>query len=51
MGYSEWRRYVRLASDRHYQRLDITGLTGVTEAQRAALLVLGATEQPSQALP
>ena len=35
-----------LRSDRPYQRLDITGLTGVTEAQRAALLTLGATEQP-----
>ena len=33
-----------LRSDRHYQRLDITGLTGVTEAQRAALLALGAIE-------
>jgi WD40 repeat protein len=31
-----------LRSDRHYQRLDVTGLTGVTEAQRAALLELGA---------
>jgi WD40 repeat protein len=34
-----------LRSDRHYQRLNITGLTGVTEAQRAALLALGAIEQ------
>jgi hypothetical protein len=25
--------------------MDITGLTGVTEAQRAALLALGAVEQ------
>jgi WD40 repeat protein/transcriptional regulator with XRE-family HTH domain len=32
-------------SDRHYQRLEITGLTGVTEAQRAALLALGAVER------
>jgi WD40 repeat protein len=31
-----------LRSDRRYERLDITGLTGVTEAQRAALLALGA---------
>src|SRR4029079_1757378 len=30
-----------LRSDRHYQRLDITGLTGVTDAQRAAILGLG----------
>jgi WD40 repeat protein len=33
-----------LRSDRHYQRLDITGLTGVTQAQRAALLELGAID-------
>jgi WD40 repeat protein len=33
-----------LRSDRRYERLDITGLTGVTEAQRAALLALGAIE-------
>jgi WD40 repeat protein len=33
-----------LRSDRHYQRLDITGLSGVTQAQRAALLALGAIE-------
>ena len=35
-----------LRGDRRYQRLDITGLIGVTEAQRAALLALGATEGP-----
>jgi hypothetical protein len=35
-----------LRPERRYERLDITGLTGVTEAQRAALLVLGAV-QPS----
>ena len=29
-----------------YERLDITGVTGVTTAQRAALLALGAIEQP-----
>ena len=34
-----------LRSDRNYQRLDITGLTGVTQAQRAALLALGAIDQ------
>jgi hypothetical protein len=33
-------------SDRYYERLDITGLTGVTESQRAALLALGAIEKP-----
>jgi WD40 repeat protein/transcriptional regulator with XRE-family HTH domain len=35
-----------LRNDRHYQRLDITGLTGLTEAQRAALRALGAVEAP-----
>jgi hypothetical protein len=34
-----------LRLDRRFERLDITGLTGVTSAQRAALLVLGAREQ------
>jgi WD40 repeat protein len=34
-----------LRSARRYERLDITGLTGITEAQRAALLALGAVEQ------
>jgi WD40 repeat protein len=33
-----------LRSDHLYERLNITGLTGVTEAQRAALLTLGAVE-------
>jgi WD40 repeat protein/DNA-binding XRE family transcriptional regulator len=33
-----------LQSDRRYQRLDITGLTGITEAQRATLIALGAME-------
>ena len=33
-----------LRSDRRYERLDITGLTGVTEARRAALLTLGAVD-------
>jgi hypothetical protein len=31
--------------DRRYQRLDITGLTGVTDAQRTALLAQGAVER------
>jgi WD40 repeat protein len=34
-----------LRADRRYERLDITGLTGVTEAQRSALLSLGAVER------
>ena len=33
-----------LRGDRRYERLDITGLSGVTEAQRAALLALGAVD-------
>ena len=36
-----------LQAARRYERLDITGLTGVTSAQRAALLALGAVEQSS----
>jgi len=36
-----------LRNDRHYQRMNITGLTGVTEAQRAALFVLGAIQAPT----
>jgi hypothetical protein len=41
-----------LRADRRYERLDITRLTGVTEAQRAALLALGAIEQaPASSLP
>ena len=41
-----------LRSDRAYERMDITGLTGVTEAQRAALRALGAVEQaPAQTAP
>jgi WD40 repeat protein len=34
-----------LRVERLYERLDITGLTGVTDAQRAALLALGAIER------
>jgi WD40 repeat protein/transcriptional regulator with XRE-family HTH domain len=34
-----------LRVERRYERLDITGLTGVTEAQRTALLALGAVER------
>jgi WD40 repeat protein len=36
-----------LRGDRRYERMDITGLTGVTDAQRAALLALGAVEHNS----
>jgi hypothetical protein len=31
-------------ADRRYERLDITGLTGVTVVQRSALLALGAVD-------
>jgi WD40 repeat protein len=34
-----------LRSARRYERVDITGLTGLTAAQRAALLALGAVER------
>jgi WD40 repeat protein len=33
-----------LRGDRRYERLNITGLTGVNEAQRSAMLALGAVE-------
>ena len=36
-----------LRGDRRYERMDITGLTGVTDAQRAALRALGAVEHNS----
>jgi WD40 repeat protein len=34
-----------LRPERRYERLDITGLTGITDAQRTALLALGAAER------
>lgn len=34
-----------LQADRHYQRVDSTGMTRVTHAERMALLALGAVEQ------
>jgi WD40 repeat protein/transcriptional regulator with XRE-family HTH domain len=37
-----------LRIDRRYERLDITGLTGVTAPQRHALLSLGAVDHPGQ---
>lgn len=37
--------YISAGSERRYERLDITGLTGITRAQRTALLALGAIEQ------
>ena len=37
-----------LRADRHYERLDVTGLTGVTDTQRAALFALGAVERTDE---
>jgi WD40 repeat protein len=34
-----------LRSDRRYERVDVTGMTGVTAAQRVSLLALGAVDQ------
>jgi len=34
-----------LRDDKPYEKMNITGITGVTEAQRIALLVLGAIEE------
>jgi hypothetical protein len=38
-----------LRAEGRYERLDITGLTGVTAAQRAALLALGAVDRDAPA--
>ncbi len=35
-----------LRPERRYERMDITRLSGTTDAQRTALLALGAVEQP-----
>jgi WD40 repeat protein len=46
-----------LRPERRYERLDITGLTGITDAQRTALLALGAVDRhapvtgPTRRLP
>jgi WD40 repeat protein/DNA-binding XRE family transcriptional regulator len=40
-----------LRGERRYEALDITGLSGITEAQRSALLALGAVDRSSQAPP
>ena len=37
-----------LQAERRYDGLDITRLSGITDAQRGALLALGAVEGPSQ---
>jgi WD40 repeat protein len=38
-----------LRSARRYERVDITGLTGVTDAQRQALIALGAMDRSGRA--
>lgn len=40
-----------LQRDRPCERLDISGLTGITESQRAALLALGAVERTGDSKP
>ena len=35
-----------LRAERRYERMDISGLIGITEAQRASLIALGAVERP-----
>src|SRR5262249_7423930 len=39
-----------LQADRRYDGLDITRLSGITDAQRTALLALGAVERASQSV-
>jgi WD40 repeat protein len=38
-----------LRADRRYARMDITGLTGVTDAQRGAMIALGAIDRSESA--
>ena len=40
-----------LRRDRPYERMDISGLSGITDAQRVSLIALGATEGQDHALP
>ena len=40
-----------LQRDRPYERLDITGVKGLTEAQKATLRALGATEDTPALIP
>jgi predicted ATPase len=37
-----------LRPERPYERMNIAGLTGITEAQRASLLALGAVDEPGE---
>jgi WD40 repeat protein len=40
-----------LRVERRFEALDITGLTGITDAQRRTLLTLGAIERRAQTTP
>ena len=40
-----------LRSDRPYERMNISGVTGITEAQRASLKALGAFEEEDGTKP
>jgi len=42
-----WQRTLR--AERRYEGMDITGLTGVTDAQRSALLAVGAVDHQDPA--
>jgi WD40 repeat protein len=44
----DWRT---LQGDRRYERVNIAGLTGITEAQRAALLAMGAVDSSPEVEP
>ncbi len=47
----EWRTgqcLLALRNDRPYERMNISGVTGITEAQRASLKVLGAFEEEDE---
>jgi len=44
-------RLQTLRRDRPYERMDITGLRGITSAQRASLVALGAVERPHEPVP
>lgn len=41
-------RLQTLRRDRPYERMDIAGLTGITDAQRASLVALGAVDRPAE---
>ena len=47
LGPRAWRVSARLRRDRPYERLDITGIQGLTQAQKVSLRALGAIESLS----